>query len=139
MPTVLWIEDDYDRIGGLVKKLIENHNFNFTVIKDYASYLDLENKYKYDLHIVDLIIPQEKYHKIVSNEDYIDYPGIKIVEDLSHNEHVNTILVYSVVSQLEIVERLQRLPKVTDVVQKPTAMFPSDFTELVLELIGKHR
>lgn len=134
MTKVLWIEDDYDRIKGLTRPL-EKNGFQITPVTDTESFFTLENKYNFDLYIVDLILPQKKNYDTLDPDEFENLPGIKIVHDL--NSKGKKIIVLSVVSE-KIMRTLKRkYVNVLKIIKKGN-VFPSDFRELVLELFGEN-
>ncbi len=131
MKKILWIEDDYLRLKGLMLPL-EKIGFCIDYVADYASMLKMKLD-SYDLFIVDLILPQKEVGEIVIDKEYIPMPGVKIVDELDKLR--KPIIILTVVRDQEIFSHLKNKQNVRSIMTKGN-IFPSDFKSEVLEILG---
>lgn len=100
---ILWVEDDADRLGGLIMPL--NNEYEFTLAFDAQEAMNYLNKYTYDLILLDLILPQ-------GNDEFdepITFVGVKILENISQNLARNVpIIVLSVVRDEDVISKIMK-------------------------------
>lgn len=136
---ILWIEDDYYAIKGLVKPL-ENEGFIVDIAVDgIEAYKKLDDLQAYNLIVVDLIIPLSDYDGEVCPADVLiwdeeEYLGIGLVKWLVNSQKVTCpILLLSVIRnpiadyQLNTCGSLYQLSK--------SGLLPSKLKETVQQIL----
>ncbi|SDU65861.1 response regulator [Desulfobacula phenolica] len=128
--SLLWIEDDFDRLKNLVRPLLKK-GFKVDHVTNLESYCEKQNLQKYDLFIVDLMIPQKKRNGDITEFD--PYPGIQILKNLIDLN--KPILVLSIVTDTEIMKTINKMDSSIKILRKGN-VFPSDFKYEIYELLG---
>ncbi len=132
---ILWIEDDADMIWGLMEPLInEGHIVERALDSKKAKEL-LEQKRKYDLIVLDIILPSGEKIKSITELDYIEkYIGLKFLESLPLDSP--PILVLSVVNNEEIIAKIESFPQVKKYLQKGYVM-PDQLKDEIMTILRK--
>ncbi len=114
---ILWIEDDADLIWGLMEPLInEGHKVVRALDRKKAKEL-LEQKEKYDLIVLDIILPSGEKVKSIKELDHIEkYVGLNFLESLPVDSP--PILVLSVINNAEMIAKIESFPQVKKYLQK---------------------
>ena len=124
MAKILWIEDEFNAVGALMILLREK---GVEVVKarskkEAFKKLDL----KYDLIILDLILPQEL------PEDFEHFVGLSILRHIK-NRVQTPIVVYSIVKEPEIANELE-LYKIPFYYKGDTDIV--EFRDEIMNLVG---
>lgn len=114
---ILWIEDDADMIWGLVESLKnEGHIIERALDMKKGKEL-LEQKEKYDLIVLDILLPSGEKIKSIDELDHIEkYVGLKFLRSLPKDSP--PILVLSVVIDGDIIAQIESFPQVRKYIQK---------------------
>lgn len=131
MKKILWVEDDYFRLKGLMRPL-EKKGFIVDFAEDYPSFVKKLDQ-NYDLYVVDLILPQKEIGEKIKDGEFIELPGVKIIDEI--DKLGKPIIVLTVVSDPALYEDLKKKNSVKKVLNKGN-IFPTDFAEDVLEILG---
>ena len=131
MKRILWIEDDAVRLEGLMDPLREE-GFEVNTATDYPQFVERLKEGKYDLFVVDLILPQASVGEQVAYEDFIDLVGLKIIDSLNKSHPEAPVIVVTVVKDTEAVEQYANVKRVLH----KGNLYPSDFQEVVHSIIG---
>ena len=129
---ILWVEDDYVRLSGLMRPL-EKKGFVVDHVLDYPSFDKLPDIESYDLYVIDLILPQKDHGKTVSDEEFVSLPGMQIIDRIS--DLGKPIIVFTVVIQAKVHKELEKKKNVKKILIKGN-IFPSDFMEDVYDCLG---
>lgn len=133
---LLWIEDDASQIFGLMSPLIRA-GYKVDTVRDYEEAIKILSENKYDLIILDIIIPSGK---VISSEEDLKaiekdkYYGIKFLEtDLGE---IPPILVLTVINNPKVLHQIEQSPKVKRVLVKGMIK-PSDLKVEVIKILKK--
>jgi DNA-binding response OmpR family regulator len=129
---ILWIEDDYRRLKGLFRPL-EKIGHAVDYASDYPSYVRMKNQAEYDLYVVDLILPQKEEGQFLSEKEFIENTGLKVVTEIAKTD--KPIMIVTVVENPEVHSQLRSIPNVKSILNKGE-LFPSDFKSEVLKVMG---
>lgn len=129
--NILWVEDEYESLLGLIKPLLKS-GYSVDCVVDENQAMDQIKKHSYDLIIIDLILP--------SGIKYLNYSrkliGIDIITKLKLELDMQTpILVVTVVNDPGIIQGLLDLG-VKNVLFKG-ALLPSVLKEEVIRILEK--
>ncbi|CAG1022329.1 hypothetical protein DOJK_01603 [Patescibacteria group bacterium] len=129
MFNILWIEDESDKIGGLVRPLKKDGN-TIIVAKDKIEALTiLTSNQKIDLIILDIIIPQGV------SEPFAEYVGCDVLRNIREELNLTTpVIVLTVVDDDEILSSILKL-NVSKILRKG-AYLPSHLKEEVYSVLG---
>jgi CheY-like chemotaxis protein len=107
MAIILWIEDEANKIGGLVKPIIKDGH-TIIVAKDRVEAIEKLNKQvKIDLVLLDLIIPSGQ-DQLIDQID--DYEGVNVLTDIKDKLGPNIpIIVLTVVDDADLFIKLEQL------------------------------
>jgi DNA-binding response OmpR family regulator len=130
MKKILWIEDDYLRLKGLVRPL-EKSGFIIEYCTDYTSFLK-KNTSDIDLYIVDLLLPQKEEGAIVSEEEFIDITGMKVINEIIKTD--KPIVVFTVVENTVILSELRSMKNIKAILSKGE-IYPSDFKNDIMKIL----
>lgn len=130
MKKILWIDDDYYIIKDLVRPLMKA-GIIFENATDYPSFHEKFHSEKYDLFIVDLILPQQNIDKKTDQEELFGYTGLKIAAEIAQKNL--PIVILSIVSDPEIRTNLNKLGSVIKIIDKGSVL-PSDFKKIILDI-----
>lgn len=145
---ILWIEDDYFQLKGLIKPL-QRAEYHFEIASSYVEAISyLQNWQKYSLIILDLILPFSDLEPFVPQDDIdginpmrdssrdLVENGVRLFDEMKSNFKITIpILLLTIVNQKPIVDELlkvggvRRLPKL--------GLLPSELKEIVLEVLDK--
>lgn len=129
MANILWIEDEADKIGGLVRPLIKDgHNIIVALNKEDA--LKKINNHQIDLIILDIIIPDGD----VLKKDIESYVGIKLLEIFRKNNANVPIIVLTVVNDENTLNEIRNYG-VTKILKKG-AYLPSNLRSEIYDTLG---
>ncbi|MFW6149467.1 MAG: hypothetical protein ACOC6D_06385 [Atribacterota bacterium] len=120
MKSILWLEDERDQFRAFSRGLI--NEYELTRARDYQEALDifLNGKNKYDMIIVDIIIPSG--HKFVSVDEIAkistEYFGVKFIKEVRQINKEVPILVVSVVNEDDIIDNIKEIDNDIDLIWK---------------------
>ena len=125
---IVWIEDDVDIIEPVVRPL-ERAGYRLHRVRSASEALEcIDLLRSCDLILLDLILPSGETAWLSGR-----YPGIMLLEKLRSEFAVDTrVVVFSVVSNLEVNEALRRLD-VKEIINKP--ILPSELKRRVEEVL----
>lgn len=104
--NILWIEDDYRQLIDLIKPM-QNAGNSFDFAIDEKEALDKLEKIKYDLIILDIIIPEDVNSEILEPSLFI---GLRLAKKIVIEMQIATpILICSVVNDQKIKDELMAL------------------------------
>ena len=137
---ILWMEDDYYAIRGLMRPL-ELEGFKIDVATSVSEcYIKGQAWTVYDMIIVDLILPLSNDENIPVEitkwiDENMEYPGIGMVKWFIEEKKVDCpLLILSVVN--DVFERFQ-LPKNKSIkILSKKGILPSKIKQEVLNIIG---
>jgi CheY-like chemotaxis protein len=126
---ILWIEDDTDIIGYVINPL-KKRGITFKIIESKKEFLTHKNNLtKYDLIMVDLIIPQ------MTKEEFVPHPGLDILTIIRDELKIDIpIIVFTVVQKEEEMEKLKKF-NIYSVLNKPVKR--AELTTTVLSALGE--
>lgn len=131
--NILWIEDDSYKIIELVLPL-ETDGCNVDIMESSNQVMsNIDNVYTYDLIILDLRIPEGIEHK---NGNIKEYAGVDLLFKIRKKYPKKPIIVLSVVSDLEILEKVQRA-NIKKIITKGSCL-PSKLKNDVYEALSGH-
>ncbi len=133
MAKILWIEDEADRIRGVVRSIEKEHDFDIAYSRSEAlRKLEINN---YDLIILDIYIPPVSEGEEKTHQKHEDYEGIKVLEILRNELKIKTkLIIFSVVNTSEL-DKLTNGLNVFAIMQKGT-LSPKSLKEKVNEALG---
>jgi DNA-binding response OmpR family regulator len=111
---------------------LEREGYKIDVATDYPSFQQQFSKNRYNLFVVDLILPQKPVGETLQDDEFISMPGLRIIEEIAKKNR--PIIVLSVVSEAHIYDQLNKIGNVVRILNKGT-VFPSDFKEIVDEVM----
>ena len=101
---ILWVEDDIDKIRGLLF-YTEKLGANITEARTYSEAVNILNSSAaFDIAIVDLIIPVGAV-----TDNFEPYPGIDVCRAIRKKYKDLPIIVMSVVRDSEVLEQLSTI------------------------------
>lgn len=107
--NILWVEDEKNQYRAFSYKLTPNYQLTRAI--DYQSAIDLFDNSDFDMVIVDIILPsgfsQEKLSGLENVTDI--YFGIEFIRHIRSFSKDIPIVVVSVVTEKEKVERIQNI------------------------------
>jgi len=135
--NILWIEDDADQIYSLVQPLVDS-GCKISIAKDYENAKRMNNEFKYDVIILDIIIPSGK--KCTTIEEMIalqkeGHFGVKFLEDLPADSP--PIVVLTVVNDETISNNILKFPQVVKIIVNKGMIRPSELKKIILNVINK--
>ena len=96
---ILWIEDDYILLKPLIEQL-KRSGYIFDYAKDKKEAIKLLNRSKYDLIILDIILPEGEYVDYREPELYV---GLSLLEYIVKDLKIDVpIIVISVINDQKI-------------------------------------
>lgn len=143
---ILWIEDDYYHLKGLIKPLKRN-GIQVDVARTFVeAKAMLLNWKEYDLFLCDLIIPfsfnmfedvKSNSEKIISADDLVIH-GTSIIEHLVKEIGIDApIFILSVVQNESIIKKISRYTNVTYV--HKLGLLPYELYDIVMDAIDNHQ
>jgi CheY-like chemotaxis protein len=103
--NILWIEDDAEDLGGMVRPLIKK-GYRITIAHSEREALDALERDTFDLILFDIIIPSGS----PKEEDFMEFVGLHLAEEIIKNRGIKTpIIGISVVNRPDVLEKLYRL------------------------------
>lgn len=130
MTDILWVEDEADKIYGLVKPL-EKDGHNITVAKDREDAFRKIKSDKIDLIILDLIIPSGT---TPIRKELEPYEGIILLKNLKENNINIPIIILTVVNDEDVLNEARNFGA-TKILRKG-ALLPSELKKEVDEILG---
>lgn len=126
--TIVWIEDDIDIIGPVVRPL-ERAGFQIVRMRTAKEVFDNINKlHEADLILLDMLLPDGG-----SGFDLGRYTGLDIFRELKQHHDLSTpVVVLTVVAREEVRKNLRDLG-VADIIRKPVR--PSELKERIEQII----
>jgi CheY-like chemotaxis protein len=106
MVRILWIEDEGNTDLIQYKQPLVETGHVVDVAETATEAFDVLNSMKYDLYIVDLLLPQEDVF-----EEYIELPGIEILKKMISHYKIDAkrIAVFTVVNDEEVHKEIRGL------------------------------
>ncbi|MGC1120876.1 MAG: response regulator [Candidatus Methanofastidiosia archaeon] len=106
MVRILWIEDEGNTDLIQYKLPLVETGYVVDVAETATEAFDTLNCMKYDLYIVDLILPQED-----AFEEHIELPGIEILKKMISHYKIDSkrIVVFTVVNDEEVHKEIRGL------------------------------
>ena len=125
MAIIAWVEDDYEKIGALVKLLEREHE-----IRRYGSWREVEEKLEEilqtDALILDIILPP------IENGPY---RGIDVLTNLREHDYQKPVIICSHVKNPNVYKDLSKLGvQKENILRKPVR--PSRLYEVVTQALG---
>jgi len=126
---ILWLEDDADRLMGLVRPL-EKDGHKICVTYNEAEALEKIEKYNFDLIMIDIIIPTG----VKDDKGDIPFVGMELLKIIKDKQINTPILVLTVVRHKKMIDEMYDLG-VIKVLEKG-AYLPSKLKEQIYEILG---
>jgi len=126
---ILWIEDDADKLMGLVRPL-EKDGHKIIVTYNEAEALEKIDKCNFDLIIVDIIIPTG----VKEDKGDIPFVGMELLKKIKEKQINTPILVLTVVRHKKMIDEMYHLGAIK--VLKKGACFPTKLKEEIYEILG---
>ncbi|PWB53737.1 MAG: hypothetical protein C3F06_05820 [Candidatus Methanoperedenaceae archaeon] len=124
---ILWVEDDATKLEGMVKPLKRDGHVIFYA-EDQTEALELLENNKFDLILIDIIIPTGIKNDLADNH----FVGIDLIKKIKEEEKISTpIMVLSVVRDNELIKSIKKMG-IENILQKGS-LLPS---ELKKEIYG---
>jgi DNA-binding response OmpR family regulator len=126
--TIVWIEDDVDIIGPVVRPL-ERGGFRIVRLRTAKEVFDnVKQLHEADLILLDMLLPDGG-----SGYELGRYTGLDIFRELKHNHDLTTpVVALTVVAREEVRKSLRDLG-VADIIRKPVR--PSELRERIEQVI----
>jgi DNA-binding response OmpR family regulator len=126
--TIVWIEDDVDIIGPVVRPL-ERGGFQIVRLRTAKEVFDnVKQLHEADLILLDMLLPDGG-----SGYELGRYAGLDIFRELKHNHDLSTpVVALTVVAREEVRKSLRDLG-VADIIRKPVR--PSELRERIEQVI----
>ena len=126
--TIVWIEDDVDIIGPVVRPL-ERAGFHIVRLRTAKEVFDnIEKIVDADLILLDMLLPDGG-----SGFEMGRYTGLDIFRELKQNHDLTTpVVALTVVAREEVRKSLRELG-VADIIRKPVR--PSELRERIEQII----
>jgi DNA-binding response OmpR family regulator len=126
--TIVWIEDDIDIIGPVVRPL-ERAGFQIVRLRTAKEVFDnIQKLHEADLILLDMLLPDGG-----SGLELGRYTGLDIFRELVQNHDLTTpVVVLTVVAREEVRKHLRDLG-VADIIRKPVR--PSELKERIEQII----
>ncbi len=127
--TIIWIEDDVDIIGPVIRPL-ERAGYKIICLRSVKEVYDnVQKLLDADLILLDMILP----HGGVSME-LSRYTGLDIYRDLKFNHNLTTpVVALTVVAREEVRNTLRELGA-ADIIRKPVR--PSELKERIEQVLN---
>jgi DNA-binding response OmpR family regulator len=128
--TIVWIEDDVDIIGPVVRPL-ERAGFQIIRLRTAKEVFDnIPKLHDADLILLDMLLPAGSVELELSR-----YTGLDIFRELKENHNLTTPVVsLTVVAREEVRKNLRDLG-VADIIRKPVR--PSELKERIEQILNK--
>ncbi|MBU7013737.1 MAG: response regulator [Theionarchaea archaeon] len=106
MVRILWIEDEGNTDLIQYKQPLVEKGHVIDVAETAKEAFDTMDCMKYDLYIVDLLLPQED-----AFEEHIELPGVEILKKMIHHYRIDAskIVVFTVVNDEEVHRDIRQL------------------------------
>jgi len=127
--TIVWIEDDVDIIGPLVRPL-ERAGYRVIPFRTAKEAFDnIQKLQDADLILLDMLLPPGDLDMELSR-----YTGLEIFKVLKERHHLETpVIALTVVAREEVRKNLRKLG-VADIIRKPVR--PSVLKERIEQILG---
>lgn len=131
MARILWVEDEAQKINGLVRPLIKDNHI-IEIANDKKEALFKLNKFKYDLILLDIIIPEG----VDGLPERIDpYEGLNLLIKIKELfDDTLPILVLSVVNDKEIINKIREIG--VSMMLKKGTLLPSILKKHIYDILG---
>jgi len=128
---ILWVEDDIELLRSMEVPLLER-GYELHEAKNYLEAISSIANFKYDLIILDMIIPSGLPHQI-SRIKISDYKlnGLEFLEYIRDNGIQTQVIVFSVVEDPMLLKRLKSLG--VNICLKKGLIFQEDLDRAVEE------
>jgi CheY-like chemotaxis protein len=106
MVRILWIEDEGNTDLIQYKQPLVEAGYVVDVVETATEAFDTLNGDRYDLYIVDLLLPQED-----AFQEYVEFPGVEILKRMidKYNIRPENVMVFTVVNDEEVHDDIQKL------------------------------
>ena len=127
--TIVWIEDDVDIIGPVVRPL-ERAGYKFIRLRNAKEVFDnIQKLHDADLILLDMLLPDGGVKLELSR-----YTGLDIFRELLETHNLKTPVIALTVVAREEVRKNLRLLGVADIVRKPVR--PSELKERIEQVLS---
>ena len=105
MAKIIWVEDEAIKLSGLIRPLKIRHHEIDTAI-DMSTAIKMIDKNKYDLILLDIIIPDGKTAKI---EDIDPYEGLNVLQHIHQHHNKTPVIILSVVNDNNVIRKIKKM------------------------------
>lgn len=128
--TIVWIEDDVDIIGSVVRPL-ERAGYKIIRLRSVKEVMDnIRHLQNADLILLDMLLPPGGVVMDLSR-----YTGLDILRELKEKHDLITpVVALTVVAREEVRSALRKLG-VADIIRKPVR--PSELKERIEQILGR--
>lgn len=131
MGKLLWIEDDARELKSLLWPL-EDEGFEIDLAFDAMQAIDLVTINKYDIIILDILLPTGKKEIL----KHIEFTGVKVAEYIRNKgKNINTPMIALTVVRDSQVEKALKELNVLKIISKGSVL-PSQLRNDILSIIG---
>ncbi|MDR3630265.1 MAG: response regulator [Desulfocapsaceae bacterium] len=130
MAKILWVEDEANKIGGLIRPLIKNGHV-VDIAQDKSEAISMLKGTAYDLVILDIIIPDGQNDTI---EEIYPYEGLNVIIHIHDNYKSIPVIILSVVNDSNVLRKIRNLGYNT--ILSKGMLLPSQLLEYVAESLG---
>jgi DNA-binding response OmpR family regulator len=128
--TIVWIEDDVDIIGPVMRPL-ERAGYQVTRMRTAKEVFDnVQKLHDADLILLDMLLPSGGCEL-----EFSRYTGLDIFRELKENHDLATPVVALTVVAREEVRKNLRLLGVADIIRKPVR--PSELKERIEQVLNR--
>jgi CheY-like chemotaxis protein len=128
---ILWIEDDYILLRPLIEQM-RKADYLFDYAKDKSEAIKLLSRSKYDLIILDIIIPEGEYVDYREPEAYVGLEILKYIVNVM--KLVTPVIVISVINDQKIKKEASELG--VKIYLNKGSIRPSELKSLVDSILG---
>lgn len=126
---ILWIEDDAQELKSLVWPL-EDKGYKIDFALDARQGEDLATKNKYDMIILDILLPSGE----PDLSTYVEFTGVTVAERIREKRVDTPMIALTVVNEPAVVDKLKEL-NVLKILHKGSIL-PSSLMNEIEEIIG---
>lgn len=107
---MLWVEDDYFRLRGMVRPLQKRGLEVVSVENEREATELLDKKQHFDVFLIDILIPEGLEESQVESAVLKDHPGLSLIEKIRCVYKLSTpILVLTVVQDARVLGRIRKI------------------------------